>query len=115
MSEKQLTIDEQFGNCPYATVQKLISGKWSILILHELSNGPIRFNELHRQLPKMTHATLITQLKYLEENKLVLRKEDEESPQKVEYSLTEIGLKIIPVFDAFKEWGMEYINYIKEN
>lgn len=53
-------MDDWFGKCPYATVQKLI--------LHNLEDGPVRFNDLQRQLPKMTHATLSVQLKNLIEH-----------------------------------------------
>ena len=66
--EKQTTLEERFGKCPYATAQSLISGKWAVLILLYLEDGPIRFNELLRKMPKMTHATLSVQLKALEEN-----------------------------------------------
>lgn len=55
-----------FGVCPFVTAQRLIQGKWAILILHHLSEGPLRFNELQRRMPKMTHATLSAQLKQLE-------------------------------------------------
>lgn len=46
--ETDSTMEERFGKCPYATAQSLISGKWAILILHYLEDGPIRFNELQR-------------------------------------------------------------------
>ena len=45
-----------FGVCPFVTAQRLIQGKWAILILHYLSAGTTRFNELQRKMPKMTHA-----------------------------------------------------------
>lgn len=61
--ETDTTIEERFGKCPFATAQSLISGKWAILILHYLEDGPVRFNELQRLMPKMTHATLSVQLK----------------------------------------------------
>ncbi|WP_343290355.1 winged helix-turn-helix transcriptional regulator, partial [Turicibacter bilis] len=48
------TLDERFGKCPYATAQSLISGKWAPPILLYLSDGPIRFNELQRRMPKIT-------------------------------------------------------------
>ena len=64
--DKPTTMEERFGECPYATAQTLISGKWAVLILHYLEEGPIRFNELLRKMPKMTHATLSVQLKSLE-------------------------------------------------
>lgn len=116
MSEIQMdpdtTIEERFGKCPYATAQSLISGKWAVLILHYLENGPLRFNELQRLMPKMTHATLSVQLKSLVDNGLVERKQYDTMPPKVEYSLTEIGRKFHPVLMAIREWGDEYISYI---
>ena len=63
--DKQTTLGERFGKCPYATAQSLISGKWAVLILLYLQDGPLRFNELLRKMPKMTHATLSVQLKSL--------------------------------------------------
>jgi len=107
--EQQTTMEERFGKCPYATVQSLISGKWAVLILFYLEDGPIRFNELLRRMPKMTHATLSVQLKSLEEYGLVQRVQYEAIPPKVEYSLTDIGKKFHPVVAAMEAWGNEYI------
>ena len=106
---RQTTLEERFGKCPYATAQSLISGKWAVLILMYLEDGPIRFNELLRKMPKMTHATLSVQLKALEENGLVKRVQYEAIPPRVEYSLTEIGRKFHPVIAAMQTWGNEYI------
>ena len=77
-----------FGVCPFVTAQRLIQGKWAILILHHLSEGPLRFNELQRRMPKMTHATLSAQLKQLEAEGLVIRTEYPQIPPKVEYKLS---------------------------
>ena len=74
-----------------------------------LEDGPIRFNELLRKMPKMTHATLSVQLKSLEEYGLVRRVQYEAIPPKVEYSLTDIGKKFHPVVAAMEAWGNEYI------
>ena len=112
--DKQTTIEERFGLCPYATAQQLISGKWAVLIMHYLEDGPIRFNELLRRMPKMTHATLSVQLKTLEEYGLIKRVQYESIPPKVEYSLTEIGKRFTPVIEAMEVWGNEYIRYMKE-
>ena len=98
-----------FGVCPFATAQRLIQGKWAILILHHLSEGPTRFNELQRKMPKMTHATLSAQLKQLESEGLVVRTEYPQIPPKVEYTLSEIGEKFAPVLESIRVWGMEYI------
>lgn len=102
-----------FGICPFATAQRLIQGKWAILILHHLSDGAVRFNELQRKMPKMTHATLSSQLKQLESEGLIIRTEYPQIPPKVEYSLSEIGKKFAPVLESIRVWGMEYIDYMK--
>ena len=96
---------ERFGKCPFYTTQRLIQGKWAILILHYLSEGPLRFNALQRKMPKMTHATLSNQLKQLEAEGLIARKVYGEIPPKVEYSLTERGKSLIPILDQMCDWG----------
>lgn len=106
---------ELFGLCPYVTSQKVLTGKWSIYIMYLLTNGPIRFNELQRKMPEeMTHTTLSRQLKSLEREGLIIRKEYSQIPPKVEYSLSEIGLKFQKVLDVLEEWGNEYIDYINK-
>ena len=99
--EKQTSLEERFGVCPYATAQSLISGKWAVLILLYLSDGPIRFNELLRKMPKM-----------LEESGLVQRTQYEAIPPRVEYRLTDMGEKFRPVIAAMETWGNEYIDYL---
>ena len=106
--DKQTTLGERFGKCPYATAQSLISGKWAVLILLYLQDGPLRFNELLRKMPKMTHATLSVQLKSLEENGLIRRVQYEAIPPRVEYSLSELGETLRPILDAMQAWGMAY-------
>lgn len=106
---------ELFGICPYVTSQKVLTGKWSMYIIYLLTKGPIRFNELQRQMPEaMTHTTLSRQLKMLEEEGLVVRTEYAQVPPKVEYSLSEIGEKFQPVLNALEVWGNEYIDYLNK-
>ena len=106
---------ELFGRCPYVTSQKVLTGKWSLYIMHLLSFGPVRFNELLRQMPEdMTHATLAHQLKQLEAEGLITRKDYMQIPPKVEYSLSDIGREFRPVLDALETWGTKYIGFMKE-
>ncbi|MBE6905845.1 winged helix-turn-helix transcriptional regulator [Marasmitruncus massiliensis] len=105
---------ELFGLCPYVTSQKVLTGKWSLYILYLLSQGSVRFNELQRKMPEeMTHTTLSRQLKTLEDEGLIIRKEYAQIPPKVEYSLSEIGEKFQSVLDVLGAWGNEYIDYMK--
>lgn len=103
-----------FGVCPFVTAQKLLQGKWAILILHALSEGTKRFNELERDI-HITHATLSSQLKYMEKEGLVHRTVYPEVPPRVEYSLTAMGRRFAPVLDSIQVWGEEYIEFLKEN
>ena len=90
-----------FGKFPYVTAQKVLTGKWSMYILYLLSNGPVRFNELQRRMPEeMTHTTLSLQLKTLEDEGLIIRREYQQIPPKVEYSLSDIGEKFKDVLSV---------------
>ncbi len=106
---------ELFGQCPYVTAQKVLTGKWSMYILYLLTDGPIRFNELQRRMPEeMTHTTLSRQLKTLEDEGLIVRIEYQQIPPKVEYQLSEIGEKFRNVLSVLEMWGNEYIEYLNE-
>lgn len=105
-------MEEQVkDNCPFTIAQRLIQGKWAILILHYLSEETLRFNELQRRMPRMTHATLSSQLKQLEAEGLIIRTEYMQIPPKVEYSLSDIGKEFQPVLDSIREWGVKYIDF----
>ena len=95
------------------TSQKLLSGKWAILILYALSEGPKRFGELQREVD-ITQATLSTQLKTLEREGLIHREVFPEVPPRVEYSLTEIGLEFRPVLESIEIWGNKYLDFLRE-
>ena len=103
-----------FGKCPFVTAQKIIAGKWAVMILHNLSLKTLRFGELQRELPDLTQATLTKQLRSLEEYGLVNRYVYPQVPPKVEYSLTDIGKEFQIVLDSISVWGEKYIGHMKE-
>lgn len=100
-------------NCPISTAQKMIGGKWTLLILYNLSLGTLRFGELNRMTPNVTESTLTKELRSLESYQLINRKVYPEVPPKVEYSLSEIGMKFLPVLGELSQWSDEYKQYIK--
>jgi len=103
-----------FGVCPFVTAQQVLQGKWAILILHELSDGPKRFNEIQKNI-EVTQATLSTHLKKLQNEGIISRTVYPEVPPRVEYELTDIGLSFGPVLDSIEVWGDKYIDYLKKN
>lgn len=103
-----------FGICPYTTAQKVLSGKWTLLILYYLSTRTMRFGELQRALPDMTQATLSRQLRGMEHDGLVVRTAYNQIPPKVEYSLSLIGKQFLPVLSALEVWGKQYIACLGE-
>jgi DNA-binding HxlR family transcriptional regulator len=102
-----------FGICPYFTSQKVLSGKWALLILHYLSERTLRFKELERELAPITQATLTKQLRNLEEHGLITRTVYNTIPPKVEYSLSELGRQFKPVLDSLEKWGDSYIAHME--
>jgi DNA-binding HxlR family transcriptional regulator len=106
--------EDLFGRCPYVTAQKLLTGKWTLLILYHLSVKTMRFNELQRVLPNLTQTTLTKQLRMMEENGLIVRTVYNQIPPRVEYSLSELGVHFTPVLEALQVWGNEYIDYLKK-
>ena len=65
----------------------------------------MRYSELKRNLTPITHKMLSTQLKELEEDGIIIRKEYPQVPPKVEYSLSEKGISFIPIINAMCDWG----------
>lgn len=91
---------------PFGYTLALIGGKWKMIILYSIAaENVIRFNELKRRIGTITYKTLSTQLKELEADGLILRKEYPQIPPKVEYSLTEKGKSLTPIMDALCDWG----------
>ena len=99
-----------FMDCPIRNVLARISGKWSLLVLYTLDrNGmsPMRFNQLRRAIPDISQKVLTTTLRTLETDGLICRKVFAEVPPRVEYSLTERALTLIPLVDSLINWAAD--------
>lgn len=113
MKKERCEKENKFGICPFVTAQQLLGGKWAILILESLADGPKRFNQIQKEID-ITQATLATHLKQLEEEGLLTRTVFPEVPLRVEYELTEIGREFKPVLDSIEVWGDKYIAFLQE-
>lgn len=99
--------------CPIRTTTELVGGKWKLLILFQLSNRPFRLSELKRQVPDISEKMLIQELKTLIDSNLVKRINFGEVPPRVEYEITEMGLKVLPLIDEMRNFAIAYENFEK--
>ncbi len=102
-----IRINQEIEQCAtVCKIQKVLGGKWKILILWYIANSGIRrFGELQRQLVNITQSTLTKQLRELEADGFINRYIYQEIPPKVEYSLTELGKSFFPILEHMKTWG----------
>jgi DNA-binding HxlR family transcriptional regulator len=104
--EDNYTAGDRYFSCHVELANNTISGKWKILILYNLSLHEFkRYSELRKELEPISEKMLISQLRDLENDGLVLRTVYPVVPPKVEYSLTENGKGIIPVIIALRNFG----------
>ena len=97
--------------CPVATAVSLVGGKWKLLIIRNLRMRPWRFNELQRDLEGISQKVLTDSLRQMMDDGLVYRHDYQEMPPRVDYSLTELGGKLLPIMDALADFG-NYINLL---
>ncbi len=102
MYERKLPVDL---DCPLRLTMSLIDSKWKSCILDELRHQALRPSELHRLLPEATPRVLDLQLKELVEDGLVAKTIYPELPPRSEYSITALGMTLIPIIDAMIDWG----------
>lgn len=99
-------------SCPVEAALEAIGGKWKALILYHIQSDTRRFNELRRLIPGVTQRMLTKQLRELEADQIVNREIYPEIPPKVEYSLTDFGSTLIPVFKSLEQWGSTYLEQL---
>ncbi|ASB87256.1 helix-turn-helix domain-containing protein [Bacillus sonorensis] len=91
-------------------VLKILSGKWSFLVLAELIRGKRRFNELRRNLGNVNTKGLTDTLRHLEENGMISRQVFPTVPVTVEYALTEKGKAFHSIFKEMAMWGEKWMD-----
>lgn len=98
------------NDCVVTKVIAILQGKWKNHILFVMCRyGTLRFGELKSKIPGITNTVLSSTLRELEEEGLLNRKQFNEIPPHVEYSLTKKGEDLMPIFFEMFKWGMEYL------
>ena len=86
---------------------RLLDGRWRLMVIFRLAQGPVRWGALRRSLAPVTPRVLTATLRGLEDDGLVWRRSAGTVPPAVSYGLTERGAALSPVFDAMAAWALE--------
>lgn len=109
-----MTSEENFDkidHCPALTTVHAISGKWKTRILWLIRSSEIGFNELRRNLKRVSPKVLTEQLRQLEADGIIYHERVHEGGVRVsKYGFTEYGQTLIPVLDQMGHWGLIHEN-----
>lgn len=99
--------DKKFA-CPVEKTISIIGGKWTVLILRDLSSGTKRFGQLQKSLQGISPKTLSQRLRELAKEGIVTKQVYPEVPPRVEYTLTPRGESLKSILVSMAEWGAGY-------
>jgi len=109
MEEAGATIESRADEvCPVVDAVEQIGSQWRLVVLHDLTEGEKRFNELKRST-EANARTLSRVLDDLQETGFVERRLEEDAPVATYYSLTGKGESLAPVFDEIESWANEWM------
>jgi DNA-binding HxlR family transcriptional regulator len=95
--------------CPVELTAKLVGDKWTLLIIRDLAESCMRFSALQRSVHGISPRTLSDRLSMLESAGIITREAFAEIPPRVEYRLTEMGRGLIPVIEAMRAYGNQWL------
>jgi DNA-binding HxlR family transcriptional regulator len=97
-----------FSECSITRSMAIIGTKWKPIIVWVLQKGKVRFGQIDAYIPLITRKVLTEQLKEMEEDGILIRQAFNETPPRVEYSLTKKGLALLPIFNSIMAWNEKY-------
>ncbi|MES9603007.1 MULTISPECIES: winged helix-turn-helix transcriptional regulator [Actinomadura] len=110
--QEKAAFEAYMDGCPTHQLMGIIGNKWSMLVLTELARGTRRYAEVSRALPGVSAKMLTQTLRSLERDGLVARSVTPSVPVQVEYTLTLLGERIVPLLTSIKEWAGRHIDEI---
>lgn len=94
--------------CAVEAAMDIVGGKYKAIIIYELIDKTLRYNEIQKRIPQATPKMLSHQLKELERDGIINRVLYPVIPPKTEYSLTELGNTFVPIVKSLCKWGEDY-------
>lgn len=93
---------------PVELALHVVGGKWKMPILWRLKDRTWRYNELKRDLKRVSHKMLTQQLRELEAHGLITRTVHPVVPPRVDYAITPLGSSAVPAIEVLRAWGAAY-------
>lgn len=106
---KRYKLNGTYYYCPVDLTLQIVGGRWKGIVIWNLRENTMRFNELKKALVTINDKMLSQVLKELEEQGIVNRKVYEVVPPKVEYSLTEEGKRLLPIMQLISDYGQKFV------
>lgn len=105
-----------YDYCRAAPMLEWIGNKWTLVVLMKVSeSGPIRFNELYRNIPSVSEKVLSQVLRQLTADGIIRRELFPDVPPRTEYSLTPLGQTLLPHVESLISWGRDNFDTIMSN
>ena len=110
MAVRTMNLVHESTTCAVAACAEIIGSKWTALLVHDLSEGARRFSQLEHSCQGISPRTLAERLRVLEQDGILVRCSYPERPPRVEYELTEKGRALLPIIDAMRGFGHEWLS-----
>ena len=107
-------IVKELPPIPADRTLKILGGRWKVHVLYYLFDGKKRLSELRRVVPGVSQKVLVQQLREMEEHGIVHRKIFAQVPPRVEYTVTKLGLSLVPIVASLCEWGRHHAAELKK-
>lgn len=98
------------GTCPIGRCAEIIAGKWTLLLIRDLVDGPKHFGDLERSLNGISPRTLCERLKFLNERGVVTRTYIKALPPRTIYELTDKGHALAPLLGAMRTYALQHLD-----
>ncbi|KAF1722629.1 winged helix-turn-helix transcriptional regulator [Pseudoxanthomonas wuyuanensis] len=99
--------------CPIRDVLDRLGDRWTVLVLHELAAGTLRFSELRKRIADISPRMLAQTLRHLEQDGLVKRDVFPTVPPRVDYTLTALGTSFFERVEMLARWAAENHEAVK--
>jgi DNA-binding HxlR family transcriptional regulator len=98
-------MNQRPNSCGLEVALSVVGGKWKPMVLFHLNGGPRRFGEIKRLVTGISEKVLIQQLRELAEDRIIIRRDYQEVPPRVDYQITEFGLTLAQALMPLCAWG----------